>query len=222
MIHLTKSQLRTKRAVGDILKATELPQTDFAKLVGASLDTVKSWTRSKPAKMSPEFEWRILHATGAQIQPDGSVVMFVKSPKGKPNPKTHRYKGGRFNKPYSKQAFEFWQRFAVPSKIEMIKDSTIESTKHAVEAILKAAATKGHTKGMKFQFLAVLASFDEWIAKTAQEFDLKDRIVAAEKKPANPTSQRRALLARRNPDSPKSFGPHGWLNPIGLREKQRK
>jgi hypothetical protein len=113
--------------------------------------------------------------------------MFIKSPKGKPNPKTYRYKGSLYNKPYSKKAFEFWQRVAVPARIETIKDSTIESAKHAVEVILKAAAIKGETKGMKFQFLSVLASFYEWTAKTAQEFRLEKRIVAVEKKPAKPT-----------------------------------
>jgi transcriptional regulator with XRE-family HTH domain len=186
MIHLNKSQLRTKRAVGEILKATGLRQIEFAQRIGASLDTVKSWTRSKPAEMSRDFEWRILHATGAQIQPDGSVVMFIKSPNGKPDHKTGKYKGGLYNKPYSKKAFEFWQRFAIRSGIEGINYSIIESAKHSVEVILKAAATKGETMGMKFQFLAVRTSFDEWVEKTVQEFSLEKRIAAVEKMPAKP------------------------------------
>jgi hypothetical protein len=118
--------------------------------------------------MAPEFEWRILYATGALIRRDGSVALGIAYKEGKNGERLYYER-------YSNASFKFWKQYSV-SRPEMINKSMIDSAKQSLESILKAAATKGHTPGMKFQFGAVVASYELWVKRTVKEFRLKNRL----------------------------------------------
>lgn len=69
------NRARTRKGIAAILDATGLTQAQLAEMIGASLGTVKSWTRkNNPSPISYEFETEVLIATGAVIRADGSVV----------------------------------------------------------------------------------------------------------------------------------------------------
>lgn len=172
---------RTKKAVKAIRDATGLTQAEFAERIGASVETVKHWTGKKPRAMDADFERRILHAFGAQIERDGSILMHVKSVKGKE-------KNGVivrpvwYHKPYDELAYEWWKFYGFPTSAESFSGGdAIKIAIHNVEVTLKAAAIKGNRLGTKFQLNAVLSALDLFLKKTVRDFDLSDRIAQLEK-----------------------------------------
>ena len=74
---MTKIQRQTQKAVAEIV-AVRGSQPLVAKDIGASLDTVKSWTRKKnPLPVSRAFKKRLFAAYGSMIDDGGRLFAVV-------------------------------------------------------------------------------------------------------------------------------------------------
>lgn len=157
------AQLRTKRAITAILDATGLRQNQFAEMIGASLDAVKSWTRKRnPNPLSGQFESRIMLATGAVINSDGSVVTSWRVGK----------RSGLIGKPFTSEAFKFWR-----TNVALTDQKTCqyceEKGAYYLQLILKSAIkSERKARGQK-KLPAVWQSFCEWLVNTSDDFNLR-------------------------------------------------
>ena len=164
---MTKAQRRAKKAVAAILDAAELTQGQFAEMIGASLDTVKSWTRKKnPSPVSPQFETRILLATGAEIWGDGSVVTGWRVGS----------KCGLANKPFTNEAFKFWRTHVAKSDEAVARHYT-DLAADSIKRIFTAAIQP--VRGQRNKLPAVWQSFSEWLVNTTEDFNLKKQLDSA-------------------------------------------
>lgn len=161
---MKKAQQRTKKAVSFILNATNLTQREFAEMIGASLDTVKSWTRKKnPSPISRQFEERILAATGAKIMPDGAVVIF------------REYGNYQTGELFTLETFNFWRAHQT-QPTEIMADYNACQAADMVRRILHAAIKP--VRGKRNGTLAVMNSFWDWAADTTKTFNLQRRLEA--------------------------------------------
>lgn len=150
MIHLFSRDLRDR---------IEMTQARFAELIGASLDTVKSWERRrKPHKIGESFQERILWETGAIFE-RGSI-------KG-----SWRFLNEKFaNKSYTKDHFVYWRECLARSDKAKVAD-LIGQGQAAVELLLNAAINRKE-KPLR----AVWQSFEAWFAQTSKDFNLRREI----------------------------------------------
>lgn len=172
MIHFkTADQKRTKKAVAAILDAAGLTQSQLAEMIGVSLSTVKSWTRKKNSNpISSENETRILVATGAVINADGTVITSWRVGSA----------CGLSDKPFTKEAFDFWTK-KVNTRESVTPEKWIEPAKQHIELLLKAAIKGEAGKGRQTKFPALLHAFEEWADKAAKEFNLERQMLALSK-----------------------------------------
>jgi transcriptional regulator with XRE-family HTH domain len=149
-------------AVKAVREIAGMTQAEFARMIGASLDTVKSWELNRNG-LSYQFEIRIMLATGAQIEADGSI-------------KTHWRAGtssGFGGKSFSREAFKFWR-----ANIARSDDQTAEIySKRGAEAlvlVLRAAAVPH--RGRRDKLPALWQSFEEWLVQVTEDFQLEQAI----------------------------------------------
>jgi hypothetical protein len=155
---MKKAQRPTPNAIKTILDETDLKQYQFADMIGASLDTVKGWTRKKsPSPISQQFKTRILFATGAAIKDDGSVVAGLTFP----------------TEPFTKDTFAFWRTRIFKSN-EVIADRCARRCADSIRRIFRAACPL--VPGEKRNLPAVWSSFCDWEADTIKNFNLSRRL----------------------------------------------
>jgi transposase len=158
---MKKAQKRTRKAIAVILDATGLTQKEFAEMTGASLDTVKAWARKRnPSPISAQFESRILAATGAKINADGSVVSFERS-------------GG--GKPFTLATFKYWRAHETQSN-EVAADHFAYVCANDIRRIFHAAIQP--VRGKRNGTLAVFNSFCDWLEDTRNKFNLNRQLEA--------------------------------------------
>ncbi len=142
-------------------------------MIGASLDTVKSWNRKEnPSPISQQFETRILFATGAVIKDDGSVVAFFSFPpceKHDPKPAC--------SVPFTKDTFTFWRTRLFKSN-EVIADRCARHCTDSLRRIFHAACQP--VRGQR-SLPAVWDSFCDWEKDTKKKFNLSSRLEKMEK-----------------------------------------
>lgn len=159
---MKKAQKRTKKAVAailDVMNAARLTQSQFAEMIGASLDTVKSWRRkSNPSPISPQFESRILAATGAEIKDDGSVVTFERSGDGKP---------------FTLETFKHWRANETKSN-EIFADHFASVCADEIRRIFHAAIQP--VRGQRNGTLVVFNSLCDWLEDTRNKFNLNRQL----------------------------------------------
>jgi hypothetical protein len=182
---MTKAQRRTKKAIAAILDATGLTQTQLAEMIGASLDTVKGWTRKNPKPITRKFESLILKAIGAKIMDDGSVItnwqgsLLVEN--RFENPKKHDYSiyetiyyGGiePAGKPFTRETFTFWRTYVAKSNAQLAALYSYHAA-NVVRQIFHAAIQP--VRGQK-NLPAVWTSFCEWQKDTTEKFNLSSQL----------------------------------------------
>jgi len=166
---MTKAQKATQKAIATIRDAG-LSQSQLAEMIGASLDTVKAWTRKRnPNPISTKFQHQIMTATGAEIKNDGSVVEawrdFVDEKKLILSP-TH--------KPYTAESFRRFVESGNPKKNRLLRHEVcIEGAKQGVELLLRAAVNGEAGTGRQTKFVSVLDDFDEWLCDASRRFKLE-------------------------------------------------
>ncbi len=156
---------KTKKAIQTILaalRAAGFTQRDFATMIGVPLDTVKSWTRSKPLEVSPAFQMAITLSTGAVIQPDGSVVPFLILP---------FIKLGLSSSPadFSQQNFESWRNRLCPST-EIVANRAGDFAALLIKLLYREAVKP--VRGKRFKLPGVVDSFNRWFMDTAIDFKI--------------------------------------------------
>ncbi|MFZ0827865.1 MAG: helix-turn-helix transcriptional regulator [Verrucomicrobiia bacterium] len=190
---MTKTQRRTQKGVAAILAAANLTQKQLAELIGASLDTVKGWTRKmNPSPISRHFESRIMLATGAIIKDDGSVVTSWQGSLQVENRfrKDDRsvcetiYYGGiePAGKPFTVEAFTFWRTYVAKSDEVLAALYSFEAADFARRifhaAIQPVQVGRGKVRGQRNKLPAVWNSFYEWQIATRENFNLSRQLDA--------------------------------------------
>jgi transcriptional regulator with XRE-family HTH domain len=160
--HMKPTKAEKGSAVKTIREIAGMTQAEFARMIGGSLDTVKSWESNRNS-LSPQFETRILLATGAGIQPDGSV-------------RTHWRVGtasGLAGKPFSRPAFNFWR-----ANVARSDDQTAETyAKRGAEALALVLAAAGRAeRGRRDKLPSLWQSFEEWLVQVTEDFQLAPAI----------------------------------------------
>lgn len=142
-------------------------------MIGASLDTVKGWTREKnPSPISQQFKTRIMFATGALIKKDSSVVAEITPPPcGKHDPKPD------CSEPFTKETFDFWRTRIFKSN-EVLADRCVRHCTDSLRRIFHAASQP--VRG-KRNLPAVWNSFCDWYKDTKKKFNLSSRLEKMEK-----------------------------------------
>jgi hypothetical protein len=166
---------KTKKAIQTILavlKEAGLTQRDFANMIGVPVDTVKSWTRSKPLQVSPAFKLAIRLSTGAVIQPNGSVDSFSMLP---------FIKLGLFERPatFSTRDFDSWRNKLCPST-ESVANRASDIAALLIRELFTEAVKP--ERGKRLKLPGVLDSFNRWFIGTVTDFNIsaiveKSRVV---------------------------------------------
>lgn len=171
---MTKAQKAAQKTFTTFRDAG-ITQSQLAEMIGASLDTVKAWTRKKnPNPISPGFKHQIRTAIGAEIKNDGSVVEcwrdFINKEKLILSP-TH--------KPFTKDSFNRWIAGNNPKKNPSLQpERCIEAAKQGIALLLKAAINGEAGTGRQTKFVNVLDAFDEWLQEASQRFKLERPLLA--------------------------------------------
>ncbi len=156
---MTKTQRQTIKSVAEIV-AVRGSQPLVAKDIGASLNTVKSWTRKKnPLKVSRAFKTRILAAYGAKIDDGGRLFSIVNG----------------MEQPFTKQTFESWRDYLSNAKRPFYSGNSIVSYFvgrgcDSISRIFWAASEKDN--GRSDKFFAIVESFNQWAESTIKDFKL--------------------------------------------------
>ncbi|HUZ06563.1 MAG TPA: hypothetical protein VMV89_03660 [Candidatus Paceibacterota bacterium] len=166
---MTKKQRQTIKGVRAILDITEKSQPQLAKDIGASVSTVKSWTR-RPKKdwrtINPDFRRRIFAAYGAMINDGGRLFSVV---------------NGR-EQPYTKKSFDGWSNYLINAK----RPHKLSKPENQEQSIVNYFSSRGtdslcrifhaaseyieHNRGKKL--FAVVESFNQWAENTIADFKL--------------------------------------------------
>ena len=163
--HVKTNAKKTKKAIQTILavlKEAGFTQKDFATMIGVSVDTVKSWTRSKPFEVSPAFRMAITLSTGAVVQPDGSVASFMVLP---------FIKLGLLTRPanFTKEDFDSWRNRLCPST-ESVADRAGDFAALLIKQLFRDAVKP--VRGKRFRLPGVVDSFNRWFMDAAIDFKI--------------------------------------------------
>jgi hypothetical protein len=156
---MTNKQRQTQKAVAEIVKVRGT-QPLLAKDIGASLDTVKSWTRKKnPLPVSRAFKKRISAAYGAMIDDSGRLFSIL---------------GGR-KQTFTQHSFDGWREYLTNAKRPFYSGRSIVSYfvsrgLDSMSRIFHAAEEKDN--GRKDKFFAVVESFNQWAESAIEDFKL--------------------------------------------------
>jgi hypothetical protein len=159
--------LKAKKAIKAILAATGFHLNEFARMIGASLDTVKSWSAGRNS-ISAEFRSRILLSTGAQIEESGEVT-------------THWRVGsasGFSGEPFSRESFAFWREKVSPSDAPSA-EMLIKRGAAALDILFRAAALP--VNGKKNKLPGISRAFEEWLIEVTENFALEPVIAKIQK-----------------------------------------
>jgi len=139
-------------------------QSEFAKSIGVSKDTVVSWENGRN-KLSPQFAERVSMATGANknslLRGDGRVT----------------YSWRTAEQPYTIEHFRKWGGQVFKSD-ETAANKYFELGSDQLRLILMAAAKPGIGAGTKWRLPVVWNSFLQWIKGTRKDFNLAPQIDA--------------------------------------------
>lgn len=158
---MTKKQRQAQKSVLEIMATARRTQQQLAKDIGASVNTVKSWTRKKnPRPVSSDLKKRIYGAYGAMIGDDGKL--FSISSEGK-------------EQPFTKEALEDWRKHRVNSKRphysgRSIVNYFVSRGIDSMSRIFHAASEKDN--GRTDKLFAVVESFNQWAASAIKDFKL--------------------------------------------------
>jgi len=156
---MTNTQRRTQKAVTEIVKIRG-SQPLVAKDIGASLDTVKSWTRKKnPLPVSRAFKTRMSAAYGAMIDEGGRLFAVVNGNE----------------QPFTKETFNGWREHLTNAKRPFYSGQSIVNYFvgrgcDSISRIFEAASEKDNGRADKF--FAVVESFNQWAENTIADFKL--------------------------------------------------
>jgi len=156
---MTKIQRQTQKAVAEIV-AVRGSQPLVAKDIGASLDTVKSWTRKKnPLPVSRVFKKRLFAAYGSMIDDGGRLFAVVNGAE----------------QPFTKQTFDGWRGHLTNAKRPFYSGRSIVNYFvscgcGSISRIFEAASEKDN--GRTDKFFAVVESFNQWAENTIKDFKL--------------------------------------------------
>lgn len=164
---MTKQQRQTQNAIAEIMAVAGRSQAQLAKDIGASINTVKSWTRRKnPLAISYDFRKRIFAAYGALILINGKLVSFpLAFDKGKVK-----------EKPFTKESLQNWRKYLENTKRAdyagnaSISNYFTDKGCDLTRRIFNAAWEKDN--GRNERFFAVVESFNKWAIGAIETFSL--------------------------------------------------
>ena len=166
---MTKKQRQTIKAVRAIIDFTGKSQPQLAKDIGASVSTVKSWTRRSKKdwrEINPDFKRRIFAAYGAMIGDDGRLFAVVNDRE----------------QPFTKKLSDDWCNYLINAK----RPHQSPQPKNPERSIVGYFCSQGidslcrifhaaseyieHDRGKKL--FAVVESFNQWAESTIADFKL--------------------------------------------------